>query len=554
MKFQQKIILSIMGGMLVGFSAFLGINHAMMQETATKEIYDKLTDKTSDLTRSIEEWLETKQRITQALKKQVQNLDDQSPENVRKYLYLAINAAKVDAAMVYYKGKNLIHTDTNWNLTPEEEEKNMPYQMALINGFQPAISKIFKSPINKIDNMIVMIDPFNHDSLATLVVEIKDIEEKVTKTKFEGGYAVLVDADKKILVHPDTKLQGKTLSEHIPALQWLEDMSFAKKSGLNEYNQEGKIYITVFDTIDATGWKVVMTFEKDVAFANANAQTKKLFLLSISFFILSTLLMFAINAFHNFWRHQVEKKNDEYEFILAHRSRMSEIGELISGINHQLHQPLNSLRLLSTSMLSNLKNKTLSDEVLEQNLKMSQYAITLMTTTIGMFRNFYRCDDKMTQFSLKTCIENVLQVLSVDFNRHNIGIEIHYLIDEDINIFSVENFVQQVLLVLLQNAKDALLATPKGHYPKIEMLVTVENESVVIEISDWGEGISKEAKAKLFEHMKRSKKDLGSGIGLYFARKLSQEKLGGNLTLKQASSPTIFLFTCKTYLSKKGVL
>ncbi len=58
-------------------------------------------------------------------------------------------------------------------------------------------------------------------------------------------------------------------------------------------------------------------------------------------------------------------------------------------------------------------------------------------------------------------------------------------------------------------------------------------------------------KEKLFHPIKSSKKDLGSGIGLYFARKIAQEKLEGDLVLLQASSPTTFRFTFKTYLHQK---
>lgn len=93
MKFQQTIILSIMGGMLVGFTAFLTINHEMLQSTAKEEVYNKLKSKTSHLTQNIEEWLETKQRIVLALSKQVQTLHDQSPDTIRTYLYLANDAA-----------------------------------------------------------------------------------------------------------------------------------------------------------------------------------------------------------------------------------------------------------------------------------------------------------------------------------------------------------------------------------------------------------------------------------------------------------------------------
>lgn len=128
MKLQQKITCFIMGGMFIGFTAFLGINHSMMQKTTIIEINDKLTGKVSNLTRSIEDWLEVKQRISYTLSQQAQKLEDRSPENVRKYLLFTDKAANVNYSMVYYQGKNLIHSVPSINYPPDVEEKNMPYQ------------------------------------------------------------------------------------------------------------------------------------------------------------------------------------------------------------------------------------------------------------------------------------------------------------------------------------------------------------------------------------------------------------------------------------------
>lgn len=74
---------------------------------------------------------------------------------------------------------------------------------------------------------------------------------------------------------------------------------------------------------------------------------------------------------------------------------------------------------------------------------------------------------------------------------------------------------------------------------------------VIIDISDSGVGISPEAKATLFSEFKISKKAHGTGIGLYFARKLAKEKLFGDLVLKNAYSPTVFSFEFAQYLQKK---
>jgi len=294
MKLQQKITFFIMGGMLVGFTAFLGINHSMMQKTTIIEINDKLTGKVSNLTRSIEDWLEVKQRIAYTLSQQAQKLEDISPENVRKYLLFTDKVANVNYSMVYYKGKNLIHSVPSINYPPEVEEKNMPYQTVLANNFQPAISQVFKNPVNKIDNMIAVIAPFNGDSLAALIVEMKDVQDKVMKTTFEGGFTTLIDTNKKIIVDTNNEFIGNKISKNTPELKWLEDEIFSKQSGLSSFTLNGKNYLVVFDTVAATGWKVVIRLDKDVPFANLNEQTRKLLLVSFIFFILGAFGIYSL--------------------------------------------------------------------------------------------------------------------------------------------------------------------------------------------------------------------------------------------------------------------
>lgn len=127
---------------------------------------------------------------------------------------------------------------------------------------------------------------------------------------------------------------------------------------------------------------------------------------------------------------------------------------------------------------------------------------------------------------------------------------------EDIRVISIENFVQQILLVLIQNAKESLNALDlQGkeafHKKMIHIVVTLEYGKVIIDISDWGGGISKEVQETLFSEFKISKKYQGSGIGLYFAKKLAKEKLLGDLVLYNASSPTTFRLIFPQYISKK---
>ena len=56
-------------------------------------------------------------------------------------------------------------------------------------------------------------------------------------------------------------------------------------------------------------------------------------------------------------------------------------------------------------------------------------------------------------------------------------------------------------------------------------------------------GIAKEMKKRLFSEIKSSAKKLGSGMGLFFSKRLAKERLHGDLTLVNDKMPTIFKLT-----------
>lgn len=75
-----------------------------------------------------------------------------------------------------------------------------------------------------------------------------------------------------------------------------------------------------------------------------------------------------------------------------------------------------------------------------------------MDKTIGIFRNFYRCSEEITRFKSLDCIQSVLHVKHVDLSRHNIIVDIDEQEIASIEVESIENYIQQVLLVLTQTA------------------------------------------------------------------------------------------------------
>ena len=111
--------------------------------------------------------------------------------------------------------------------------------------------------------------------------------------------------------------------------------------------------------------------------------------------------------------------------------------------------------------------------------------------------------------------------------------------------------VQQILLILIHNAKDAVVERYKDEIAKRQVFIDVkfENGMCKIAITDYGSGVSRELRDKILTQPKTTKKQ-GSGIGLYFGKKLANEKLAGDIKLLSAGDPTTFELSFETNLKE----
>lgn len=254
--------------------------------------------------------------------------------------------------------------------------------------------------------------------------------------------------------------------------------------------------------------------------------------------ILFLLLIVFSNSLHTFIHNKIIKKQKEYEFILSHQLKMSETGELISAISHQLKQPLNSSLLLLSSTLDLKKSNELSDEELLGNLDLCMKSNLLMNETIDNFRNFYKFSNEIKEFDLYSAIIKLTKLLQIEFARYSISLFIDKF---DIKIISNESFLQQILLVLLQNSKDAL--KNKESKKRIKIEVNLSDKFVEIYVKDTGDGVLKPN--NLFNKYNKSTKKHGSGIGLYLAKLIAKDKLGGDIELVKDKNPTTFKLKIK---------
>lgn len=516
---------------------------------------------TKEIEYTISKWLEERvhhiENSIKYLANQKDLRDDKAVESfIHSFLYSNAFFETVQVLLensYFYVNDKKIH---DYNEVPNFIGRSVPIEPTKTNWYVET-KKSMKTTISVMEKHGVLLEKTmnictpimaSNDSFKGVlcgIIKVNSMFEKINELHFpQNSYYFIMDSTGSVL----TSVANIALKNEI-------ETAFKTSSHQTVNVQKfllDKDVITLTKVKDFDWYIGVGMSKEDIMQESATRVTKHAMILFLCFIV----LLIIVNSAHTFLRKRVEKKQKEYEYMLTHRSRISEIGKLISGINHQLKQPLNATALVVSNTLDMSERECLDKQTLEENLKLCQKSITLMDKTIGIFRNFYRCSEEITHFQLRDCIQSVLHVKHVDLSRNNIIVDVNEQEIVSIEVTSIENYIQQILLVLIQNAQDALMIEAKSSPKKeivqrIHVSVYVENAQVTIDVADWGCGVSKEMNGTLFSEFKSSKKYEGSGIGLYFAKKLAQEKLMGNLVLYNRFAPTVFRLTFAQYLPKK---
>ncbi len=220
--------------------------------------------------------------------------------------------------------------------------------------------------------------------------------------------------------------------------------------------------------------------------------------------------------------------NRRQQATLMYQSRLAQMGEMLAMIAHQWRQPLNNLALANQLLVSKYRKGKLDDRAVEQFNDTTKKYVQLMSKTIDDFRGFFRPEASTTVFDVCEVIDKTVDLLKNGFARQNIAIQV----DECSHTCRVDNYpnaLMQVMLNLLNNARDALIETrEEGRNIRIEI---EENDRFVsIHVHDNGGGIPEEILPKIFDPYFTTKEERkGTGLGLYMSKALVEKQMKGRL-------------------------
>jgi signal transduction histidine kinase len=232
------------------------------------------------------------------------------------------------------------------------------------------------------------------------------------------------------------------------------------------------------------------------------------------------------------------KEIREKDQILIQQGRLAAMGEMISNISHQWRQPLNNVGLIIQNLQDMSENGELTPDVLDHDVMVAMDVIQFMSGTIDDFRNFFRPDKEKNEFIVNKVITKTIKFMLPALRNYGITITVNE--EPDVRILGYPNEYSQMLINIINNAKDELLER-KIPDPRIMICVFHDNRLAVTTVADNAGGIDVGVIPKVFDPYFTTKEPgKGTGIGLYMSKVIVEKNMDGRLTAKNVQDGVEF--------------
>lgn len=232
-------------------------------------------------------------------------------------------------------------------------------------------------------------------------------------------------------------------------------------------------------------------------------------------------------------RKKAAEEARQHQMELAHVSRLSTMGEMASGIAHELNQPLSAISNYTHGSIRMLKSgkEGIRQELIEVMERVASQA-ERAGEIIRQLRRFIRKEEpERKEIDINQLIRELVNFLQPELQRA--GIDLKLQLEPGIPLLWAHDIqLEQVLLNLTRNAIEAMQDLPK---PSRKLLIQSSVRQTIVEIlvEDSGQGIDEAMRENIFEPFVTTKAQ-GMGLGLSISRAIVEDH-GGMLLLESAA-------------------
>lgn len=231
---------------------------------------------------------------------------------------------------------------------------------------------------------------------------------------------------------------------------------------------------------------------------------------------------------------EAKERDRKREIELIHVARLSTLGGMVTGLAHELNQPLCAIMTYAQTCLRKLQESA-QPEDLRHGLSQIVLQAVRADEIFSRIRNFSRKSRmKRTRANIREIVETSISFVQTELDHNHVQLDLSFPKKTQL-VFADAIQIQQVLLNLVRNSLDALSAGEKSRKKKkISIKVSSEGRDFTrLSISDTGHGCPAEELHRLFEPFFTTK-DAGLGVGLSISQGIV-EGHGGKLWLASTS-------------------
>ncbi len=216
---------------------------------------------------------------------------------------------------------------------------------------------------------------------------------------------------------------------------------------------------------------------------------------------------------------------------LVHVCRLSSMGEMATGLAHELNQPLAAIINYANGAKRRFIHGATGEELVEPLQRITSQA-TRAARIIKRLRGMVeRQVSVRNNARLNNLVHEVLSFLDFETRKNNIQIKLDLAVD--LPVVSIDLVqVEQVILNMIRNAVDALMGA--GVSPGVILISTSRRDSMLtVTVEDNGPGLSAEAESRIFEPFFTTKQS-GMGVGLSISETIVADH-GGKISYATSS-------------------
>jgi PAS domain S-box-containing protein len=239
----------------------------------------------------------------------------------------------------------------------------------------------------------------------------------------------------------------------------------------------------------------------------------------------------------------LEQHDRQHLDQLAHVTRLGLMGEMASGIAHEVNQPLAAISNYTQASINLINSQKPDLEKLVDILSKTQQQALRAGKIIHRMRSFVKSHTPdRSPINLNVLVQDAVDLCMPELKQNNITLILEQ--EHNLPLIYVDKIqIEQVLINLIRNSVDAMQKQPSSeqHRLCIQTCLTLDND-IQVRVKDNGHGIDNEQQQKILTPFYTTKAD-GMGMGLSISRSLIEAHQGRLHFNSKPEKGTTFYFT-----------